>query len=70
MTVPPEHVHVPITVAQMAEWIKQGRQGPNALGVPLVFNANGDLDPDSVNYGTQTVSGGQFVTKTAATVCR
>ncbi len=55
------HAHTPLTVAQLAEGIEQGRQGPNALGVPLVFNDNGDLDPDYVYYSIETVSGGAFV---------
>lgn len=55
------HAHTPLTVAQLAEGIEQGRQGPNALGVPLAFNANGDLDPDYVYYSIETVSGGAFV---------
>lgn len=55
------HSRTPLTVAQLAEGIEQGRQGPNALGVPLVFNANGDLDPDYVYYNIETVSGGEFV---------
>lgn len=61
------HAHTPLTVAQLAEGIERGRQGPNALGVPLTFNANGDLDPDYVYYSIETVSDGAFVTDRVST---
>lgn len=59
----PAHAHTPFTVAQMAEKVREGRQGPNALGVPLIFNANGDLDADYSHYSIKRVSGGEFVTE-------
>ena len=60
----------------MAKGIEQGRYGPNALGVPLVFNSNGDMDPDYVYYNIESVSDGTFVIDSVSTpakptrVCR
>lgn len=48
-----------VPLARASSGIYQNAVEPTALGVPLVFNPNGDLDPDSVNYGIYRTAGGE-----------
>ena len=54
-------VHSNLTPAQVSQGAAENTIGPPALGVPLVFNNNGDLRTDSVDHTIHRVSGGEFV---------
>ena len=50
-----------VPLARASNAIYQNAVEPTALGVPLVFNENGDLDADSVNYSIYRTTGGESV---------
>lgn len=50
-----------VPLARASSGIYQNTVEPTALGVPLVFNENGDLDASSVNYGIYRTMGGESV---------
>ncbi len=50
-----------VPLARAGNAIYQNTVEPTALGVPLVFNENGDLDADSVNYSIYRTTGGESV---------
>ena len=50
-----------VPLARASSGIYQNTVEPTALGVPLVFNGNGDLDASSVNYGIYRTIGGESV---------
>lgn len=50
-----------VPLARASSGIYQNSVSPTALGVPLVFNENGDLDADSVNYIIYRTTGGESV---------
>ena len=50
-----------VPLARASSGIYQNTVEPTALGVPLVFNENGDLDADSVNYSIYRTTGGESV---------
>lgn len=55
-------VNTPLTKEQMDRYANNNRLGSNtALGVPLVFNDNGDLRADSVDYNVHLVLDGKYV---------
>lgn len=50
-----------VPLSRASNTIYQNTVEPTALGVPLVFNENGDLDADSVNYSIYRTVGGESI---------
>ncbi|MCE2498996.1 MAG: ABC transporter substrate-binding protein [Nitrosopumilaceae archaeon] len=50
-----------VPLARASSGIYQNTVEPTALGVPLVFNENGDLDANSINYSIYRTTGGESV---------